>query len=126
MLKWDETELIDFFSSLCEFEETSHSHTFSHEKNGLRVVVTLFEFEGTVYSSIFRENSDESLITIRRDLCSHVQVTMDVAFKRCFEAGSPEYPVTNMGIAPKLSRGVRIYLEPDIKIVLIESRYEFE
>lgn len=84
MLHWNEPECIGFFNSLCEFDETCHSHTFSHENNGLRVVVTLFEFEGTVYSSIYRENSDESLITIQRDLCTHAHVTKDIAFKSCF------------------------------------------
>ena len=124
MLQWNEPDFIDFFNSLCEFDETAHSHTFSSVQDDIRVVVTLIEYEGTVYVDLFRATWDEPLITIRRDFCSHAQITKDASFRCCFEAGKPDHPVTNMGIPPVLTHGVRVYVEPHVQIELIEKHYD--
>ena len=39
-------------------------------------------------------------------------------------AWRPNHPVTDMGIPPVLARGVRVYIEPQFQVELIESRYE--
>ena len=121
MLSWNEPDLIGFFNSLPTFDEFCLAHTFEATREGLKLLVTIEELRDAVWVSLFRDSSEESLFTIRHDNCSHVLVTEDVGFRRCFEAGSPRFPVSDSRMIPQLSRGIRIYLEPDFKIVLIED-----
>jgi hypothetical protein len=124
MLKWDETDLIDFFGIVPNYCDDAHSHLLDVSRDGLRLLITIFDLEGTVYVSIFREGLPEPLFTVRRDFCTHAQITQGEHFRRCFEVGVTKYPVSEMGIPPVLVRGVRVYIEPHFQVALIEPRYE--
>ena len=124
MLKWDETDLTAFFGVVATFHDDAHSHEFEVSRDGLRLLVTLFDLEGAVYVSIFRDGLAEPLFTVRRELCTHAHITETAGFRRCFEAGAPKHPVTDMGVPPLLARGVRVYTEPQFQVELIESRYD--
>jgi hypothetical protein len=126
MLHWDEADVVEFFGAEVTFEDAAHSHSVEVSRDGLRLLLTLFTLEGAAYVSLFREGLPEPLITICRELCTHAQVTTDRSFRRCFEAGSTEHPVTNMGIPPILVRGFRVYLDPHFQLELIKPRYDSE
>jgi hypothetical protein len=124
MFNWNKSDLTEFFAVAPRFHDDAHSHSFEVQRDGLRLLVTLFDLEGAVYVSIFRDGLPDSLFTVRRELCTHNHITDGTRFRRCFEAGAPEHPVTNMDIPPVLVRGVRVYIEPQFQVELIESRYE--
>lgn len=124
MFKWSEPDLTAFFGVVPTFHDDAHSHSFELQRDGLRLLITLFDFEGAVYVSIMRDGLPEPLFTVRRELCTHAHVTDGQHFRRCFEAGAPKHPVTDMGIPPLLARGVRVYIEPQFQVELIEPRYE--
>ena len=106
------------------FDEEAHSHSFEVDRDGLRLLVSLYDLEGAVFVSIFRDGLSEPLFTVRRELCTHAHVTEGSHLRRCFEAGAPKHPVTDMGIPPVLARGVRVYIEPQFQVELIEPRFE--
>jgi len=106
-----------------QHDDDAYVHSFEVSRDGLRLLVTLFELEHTVYVSLFRDGFSAPLFTVRRDRCTHVHVTQAANCRRFFEAGAPERPVTNMGIPPVLVRGVRVYMEPQFQVELIEKRY---
>lgn len=124
MFKWSELDLTEFFGVVSKFHEDANSYSFEVNRDGLRLLVTLFDLEGAVYVSILREGLPEPLFTVRRELCTHAHVTGSTNFRRCFEAGTTKHPVTDMGIPPQLERGVRVYIEPQFQVELIEPRYE--
>ncbi len=124
MFMWDETDLTEFFGVAATFHDDAHSRSFDINRDGLRLLVTLFDLEGAVYVSIFRDGLPEPVFTVRRELCTHVQITKGTDFRLCFEAGAPKHPVTDMGIPPILARGVRVYIEPQFQVELIEPRYD--
>ncbi len=124
MFKWSESDLTEFFGVVATFHEDAHSHSFEVSRDGLRLLVTLFDLEGAVYVSIFRDGLSEPLFTVRRELCTYAHVTVSPNFCRCFEAGAPKHPATDMGIPPILVRGVRVYIEPQFRVGLIQPRYE--
>jgi hypothetical protein len=124
MLKWIESDLTEFFGVAPFDDDAPHSYVFETSRDGLRLLVTIFDLEGAVEVSIFRDGLPEPLFMLRRELCTHVQITNGVHFRRCFEAGAPRLTVTNMGIPPVLSRGVRVYIEPQFQVELIEPGYE--
>lgn len=119
MFRWSEADITEFFGVAAEFDENAYSYSFELSRDGLRLLVTLFDLEGAVYVSIFRHGLPQPLFTVRRERCTHVQIGgMD--FHRCFEAGTTEFPTTDMGIRPLLVRGVRVYIEPHFQVELIE------
>lgn len=124
MLKWDETDLTEFFGVVATFYDDAHSHEFAVSRDGLRLLVTLFDAEGAVYVSIYRDGLAEPLFTVRRELCTHAHITESAGFRRCFEAGTTKHPITDMGVPPLLARGVRVYVEPQFQVELIETRYD--
>lgn len=120
MLHWDETELTEFFGVSATFNDLCQSHSFELSRDGLRLEITLFDLEGAVYVGIHRDELPEPLITIRRELCTHAHITDAHGFRNCFEVGAPEHPVREMGITPILTCGIRVYIEPQFQIELIE------
>jgi len=124
MLKWNETDLTEFFGVVATFHDDAHSHAFEVSRDGLRLLVTLFDVEGAVYVSIFRDGLSKPLFTVQRELCTHAHITETASFRRCFEAGSTKVPVTEMGVPPVLAHGVRVYTEPQFQVELIEARHD--
>jgi len=124
MLKWSQTDLTEFFGVVPTFHDGAHSYGFEVSRDGLRLLVTIFDLEGAVYVSIFRDGSAKPLFTVQRELCTHAHVNEITNFRRCFEAGAPKHPVTDMGIPPVLARGVRVYITPHFQVELIEQRYD--
>lgn len=124
MLRWSETDFTEFFGVVATSHDDAHSHSFEVSRDGLRLLVTLFDLEGAVYVSLSRDGLAKPLFTVQRELCTHAHITESGGFRRCFEAGAPEHSVTNMGVPPVLARGVRVYVEPQFEVELIETRYE--
>jgi len=123
MLKWSEPDLTEFFGVVATFHDDAHSHEFEVSRDGLRLLVTLFDLEAAVYVSIFRDGLAKPLFTVQRELCTHAHIAETAGFRRCFEAGAPKHPVTDMGVPPVLTRGVRVYVEPQFQVELIERRF---
>jgi hypothetical protein len=66
MLKWSETDLTEFFGVVATFHDDAHSRSFDVSRDGLRLLVTLFDLEGAVYVSIFRDGLAKPLFTARK------------------------------------------------------------
>ncbi len=112
--------MTEFFGVTSHYHDGACSWEFEVSRDGLRLLVTLFDLEGAVYVSIFREGLKTPLFTVRREFCTHAQISSGTDFRHCFEAGRTKHPVTDMGIPPILDHGVRIYIEPHFQIELIE------
>lgn len=65
MFKWSETDLTEFFGVVATFHDDTDSHEFEVNRDGLRLLVTLFNLEGAVYVSIFRDGLPKPLFTVR-------------------------------------------------------------
>ncbi len=84
MLKWSEPDLTEFFGVVSKFHDDALSHSYEVSRDGLRLLVTLFEFENAVYISIFREG----LPDLNR-VHGFFENDNDVAnFRRSFDAGT--------------------------------------
>jgi hypothetical protein len=60
-LAWNETEFLDFFSVEPTVEEYAVSHSYEIERNGLRLLFTVWQLESVIQASLFRDNVDEPL-----------------------------------------------------------------
>lgn len=121
-IKWNKPELTSFFGVIPTSYKEPHCSKFDISRDGLRLLVTIFDTEGSAHASLFRDGLPEPVITIRRENCTHAQLDLDSKRRQFLEIGSPKSRVTEKDLTPVLTRGFRIYLEPQIKIELIEGR----
>lgn len=112
--------MIEFFGVEPSYDAAMFSYSFEVRRDGLKLLITIFDFEGAVWISLFRDGLPDALFMVRREFCTHVQIADGQHFRKCFEAGAPKHAVTDMGITPVLARGVRVYLEPQSQVDLIE------
>lgn len=124
MLKWNDTDLAEFFAGASDDHDAPHSYEFETSRDGLRLHVTILALEHTVLVRLFRNGLPEPVFTVRRDFCSHAHITKGTLFRSCFEAGATKHSITDMGVPPTLERGVRVYIEPQIQVELIEPPYD--
>lgn len=126
MIRWNETEFVEFFGVVPQFYDAAHSYAVELSRDGLRLLLTLFDMEGAVYVSIYRDGLPEAIIEIVRERCTHAFVAIAKGERRCLQIGSPEHPTTVSGVQPMLVRGVRVFVEPHFKVEFIdvESRNE--
>src|SRR4051812_13168321 len=125
MLKWNESDFAEFFG--VEVDDHDAPHTFEYEvsRDGLRLRVTILALEHTIFVRVFRDGLPEPVFTVRRDFCKHAHITKGAGSRLCFEAGVSAQPVTtDMGIPAVLGHGVRVYLEPQLQVELIQPRYD--
>ena len=120
MIRWQQTEVEEFFGVEAAYHDGPHSYEFEVSRDGVRLLVTLFDLDGAVYASIYRDGLPEPLITLVRESCTHALVVSDTRGRRCLVVGSPEAPVTEMGMPPLLVRGIRIFLEPQLQLEFID------
>ena len=124
MIRWNETEFIEFFGIIPTFYDEAHSYGIEQSRDGLQLCLTLFDLEGAVYVSLYRDGISEAVIDIVREHCTHAFVTTYGSGRRCLQIGSPEDSTTEMGVPPILTRGIRVFVEPHFRLefIDIESR----
>ena len=125
MLEWSTSDFADFFGVEVDDEDAPHTYEYEVSRDGLCLRLTILALEHTIFVRVFREGLPEPVFIVRRDLCKHAHITKGAGFRRCFEAGVTEYPVSaGLGIPPVLVHGVRVYLEPQLHVELIQPRYD--
>src|SRR5262245_31332959 len=104
-IRWSKTDLEEFFGVDAEFCDPAHSYSFDVSRDGLRLLLTLFDMEGAVYVSIWRDGLPKPLFTIVREACTHALIGVHPDNRRVLQVGSSGGLTTEMGVLPVLSRG---------------------
>jgi hypothetical protein len=120
VIRWNQTEWIEFFGVVPTFYDDAHSYGVELSKDGLRVLLTLFDLEGAIYVSIYRDGVPDAIIDIVRERCTHAFVSNSPIGRRCLQIGSPEYPTSDPDLVPVLTRGIRLFIEPHLRLEFIE------
>lgn len=120
MISWREADLVEFFGTNPVYHDDAHSHSFELSRDGLRFLLTLFDLEGAVYVSIWRDQLPEPLFTVVRESCTHALVVNDTRGRVCLEVGSTEFPTNDIGISLLLVRGIRVFVQPQFQVEFID------
>ena len=62
-LEWNDTDFLDFFAVEPTPEDYDVSHSYDIERNGLRLLFTVWQYESVIQVSVFRGDSDDALFT---------------------------------------------------------------
>lgn len=69
------------------YHDGPHSFEFAVSRDGLRLLLTLFDLEGAVYVSIWRDGLPDPLFTIVREACTHAQLLVHSNFENYTTSG---------------------------------------
>ncbi len=62
-LEWNELDFLDCFAVEPAVEDYGVSHSYELEREGLRLLVTVWQLESVIQTSVFRSNSDDAMFT---------------------------------------------------------------
>jgi hypothetical protein len=132
-LQWNDTEFLEFFAVEPTIEEYGVSHDYELDRDGLRLLFTVWQLESVIQASLFRDNTEAALFTFAAYVRGEARFINDqrgryVDFEDCIvapnrfwyiEAGNPfdqqRFP---------MSVTIRLAVDPDIRISFVnyESR----
>ena len=62
-LNWNDLDFLDFFAVEPNVEDYAVSYNHEIERDGLRLLFTVWHLESVIQASLFREKSDDALFT---------------------------------------------------------------
>jgi hypothetical protein len=61
--EWNDVDFLDFFAVEPTVEDYDVSHNYEIERNGLRLLLTVWQHESVIQASVFRDDADAALFT---------------------------------------------------------------
>jgi len=118
VLVWDLHEFVECLGVLPETDEDYTSHTFTVEKDGLRLDLTVFEYVGGVYIDLRREGVETPVFSARLTDCEAARYVRDKGGE--FIEFAPEGSMNSRRFdeAFRVPFGVRVAVDPHIKVEL--------
>ena len=117
-LRFEEHEFVEFFGIVSPLDEDACSYSYELQRDGLRLLFTVFPLDGGVYTSIYRDGITEPLVTSRLQGCTHSRFVIR-GTRRCLEIGRPERSTSEPG-AP-LTWGLRLFVESHFRLEFIHE-----
>lgn len=128
-LRWNKIDFFEFFAVEPMVEEYEVSHSFELERDGMRLVFTLWQLESVIQLTLFRVKTENPLFTVAAYVRGEARVINDHAgrhidFEDCVlapnrfwyvRAGDPfdqqRYPI---------STTMRLAIDPDLRITFAD------
>jgi hypothetical protein len=76
-LEWNDIDLLDFFAVEPTVEDYAASHNYEVERNGLRLLFTVWQNESVIQVSVFRSGAEDVLFTFAAYVRSGVRFIDD-------------------------------------------------
>ena len=127
MLIWSQIDFIECLGTAPklevrhEIDEDGVGHHFSVHRDGLRLLVSIYEDFGEVWISLHREQAEESLFTITIHNCPGARYVKNKTGWNYLEFAAANIfggPYDGQSLIPM---GVRLSVDPDFKIELFEA-----
>lgn len=130
-LRWNDTDFLDFFAVEPTVEDYGVSHNYEIERDGMRLLFTLWQLESVIQASLFRGKSDNALFTFAAYVRGEVRFINDVRgryidFENCIiaprrfwyiQVGNPfdqqRFPI---------SVTIRLETDPDLRIAFADYK----
>jgi hypothetical protein len=115
---WNETDLIECFGVVPEVEIHGLEHRFVVLREGLRLAVTVSQYDAEVVIQLCRDSGDDYILHTRLIDCPGIRLVrnkcgsdyLEFAAAKCF---GDRYDGQSL-----IPFGIRITVDPDIRIVL--------
>ncbi len=117
MLVWNQYEFVECLGVLPEVEEYETCHSFRVERDGLRLSLTVFQYDGDVYLDLYREGVEPPVFSMRLLDCDGARYVSDKGGEHLEFAPAKSFGKRYDGVSP-IPFGVRVSANPHIRIEL--------
>jgi hypothetical protein len=120
MLKWDPFDLLNCLKVEPHTDKDGVEHSYSVAHNGLRLLITVFQYDGDVYFSLYRDGeSSTSILDLKICQCPAIQYgeTKHDEWLDFLPGRLPDAPHDK---AAAIARGVRVKIYPDIRLEFLK------
>ena len=117
MLVWNETDLIECLETVPEHEEDGVWHTYRVDKDGLSLMLTIYQFDSDVYIDLYREGIERPIFAVRIVDCPGVRYVKDKRGEFIEFAASKCFGTKYDGESP-IPYGVRVSVKPSIQVMM--------
>jgi hypothetical protein len=127
-LIWNEVDFLDFFAVEPIVDDYAVSYNYAIERNGIRLLCTVWQLESVIQASVFRDKCDDALFTFATYVRGEARLVNDVRgryleIEDCIIAPSRFWyiqtgnPFDRQRFAISLT--VTIAVDPDIRIAFV-------
>jgi hypothetical protein len=118
MLVWNEYEFIECLGVVPEVEEYETAHHFKVLRDGLRLELSVFQYDGDVFLDLYREGIEASIFKMHLLDCAGARYVSDRNGREVLEfAPAKSFGKRYDGLSP-LPYGIRLAVTPHIMIEL--------
>ena len=115
-IEWNEYELTEFFGVLPEKGEDELYLSFSIEKDGLRLLVTFFNYDFDVHLDVFRDGVDEPVVKTKIMSSAGAKYIAQENGYECLEISASDKYIEYYGKEWIASMAVRLRVSPHISV----------
>ncbi|HMV46272.1 MAG TPA: hypothetical protein PLD20_03340 [Blastocatellia bacterium] len=119
-LVWNETDFIECLGVLPEIDEYETGRHFTIHRNGLRLLLSVYQYDAAVWLSLYREESKEALFTIQMSDCSGTRYVKGNKERSYLEFAAANLFSNRYDGESLIPMGVRLSVDPDFKIELFQ------
>ena len=120
MLTWTETDFLECLGVLPVEAQHGISHTYTVAKDGLRLELTVFQYDGDVYLTLRRDGLDAPVVDVRMIQCDAVRWVHDQR-GNYLEIGAGRLFGGRYDGESVIPYGMRVRVEPSIRIEFFRS-----
>jgi len=73
MIEWDPTDLLECLEVEPTADKSGVEHSYTVIKNGLKLIISVFQYDGEVYFTLMRENeTEDTIIDLKINQCPEI------------------------------------------------------
>lgn len=116
--RWDETDLVECLGVIPQIDEHEVGHHFVVRRDGLRLELSILQYDAEVSLSLFREGAPSPLVTLRMIDCPGVRLVRNRERPDYLEFAAARVHGGRYDREPTATMGLRLAVDPDIGITL--------
>ena len=117
MLIWDELEFVECLEVVPTVEEYEVSHHFCVQEDGLTLKLTVFQYDGDVYISVYKDGVEIPILDVKLLACSGVRRVNDKRGDYLEFAPAKAFGSRYDG-SSAIPLGIRLSVRPSISVEL--------
>ncbi len=118
MLVWNEYDFVECLGVLPKVEEYETSHFYKIEKDGLRLEITVFQYDGDIFIDLFRDDIEPSIFRMRMIDCPGARYVKNRGGAEYLELAAAKSFGSRYDGESVIPFGVRLTVNPHIRIEL--------
>ncbi len=121
MIEWDPVDLLECLEVVPTADKDGVEHTYEVTKDGLKLIISVFQYDGEVYFSLMRENeSENTIIDLKINQCPEITFSKTGKIEQLdFHPG--RQIIEKFDTSYSINQGVRVQIKPDISIELYKQ-----